>query len=33
MPNEKKTGAIIMKWKGEDEKGKQGKDIFQQNSS
>jgi hypothetical protein len=33
MLNEKKTGPIVMKWKEEDEKGKQRKDILQQNSS
>ena len=28
MLNEKKTRPIVMKWKGEDGKGKQGKDIL-----
>jgi len=33
MLNEKKTGPVVLKWKEEDEKGKQGKDILQQNSN
>jgi hypothetical protein len=32
MLNEKKIGPMVLEWK-EDEKGKQGKYILQQNSS